>query len=695
MTPPDAALVGDVPTQSTSRGEFSAKELVPTVENTTNKPSSSPAPNKKTENRATPSQSSFPAMSKQASVSGPEGRKLFRACAKGDVATIQSLLATDKKLGAYKASGGSTPLLVAVGRRQAAAAEALLQAGGPCHINAADCRGKTALMLAIDGNLPDVATLLIGKGAHVNDKDAAGMSAASLAILNGDAIVFGELLAAGADSDEPIPCMPLLKRLRGMHRLESAVEGLFKVTLVHLAVVKGLREVVDVLLVNGEEATEVDEDSGSTLLHFAIEVGRTDIACAFIEAAKDVNVKDRFGDTPLIFAVKQDEPSIVEKLLSRPDVDINAKDRAGMTPLFTALIKGFKAIATRLIEAKPDLGIKNNLGVTALMLAIDLGMVDVALLLIDAGADVNAKNRRGHTPLHMTVSNTHFEVAYKLIEYGCNIHKKEWRNQKPFDMFSNAEQKARFFVDSDFSLQSLTCNSYDLWFFLVQLTDVEVKGITAKVLEIVQKYPELGRATDSQGRVAVDLATAKSKHAIQSVSLWHGRYRIVDGQRPEHSSETCFVFRAFDEGDLDESQQPRPVVLKMMRFRKQFLCELRAREQGFSSDHVVNILTTYPKMDEAFGMDGSGGGAGLSRSMRSRRNLAASAHPSTKLPARGTDAGAGTDSDTNNATELLHAPNRRESNSADELLASIEQVPLATPPAMCFIHTHPHHAVIS
>ena len=48
-------------------------------------------------------------------------------------------------------------------------------------------------------------------------------------------------------------------------------------------------------------------------------------------------------------------------------------------------------------------------------------------------------------------------------------------------MFTSPAHKQRFFVDSDFSLISLTCNAFDLWFYLVQLTDADVKGITAKV----------------------------------------------------------------------------------------------------------------------------------------------------------------------------------------------------------------------
>ena len=43
---------------------------------------------------------------------------------------------------------------------------------------------------------------------------------------------------------------------------------------------------------------------------------------------------------------------------------------------------------------------------------------------------------------------------------------------------------------------------------------------------------------------------------MQSVLLWHGRYRITE-PRPEHISASCFIFKAVDEQTIDsETQQP-------------------------------------------------------------------------------------------------------------------------------------------
>jgi len=66
------------------------------------------------------------------------------------------------------------------------------------------------------------------------------------------------------------------------------------------------------------------------------------------------------------------------------------------------------------------------------------------------------------------------------------------------------------------------------------------------VLEIVSAFPALALALDASGRKAVDVASRPMKGIVQSVLLWHGRYRVTD-LRPEHASATCFVYKAVDE----------------------------------------------------------------------------------------------------------------------------------------------------
>ena len=86
------------------------------------------------------------------------------------------------------------------------------------------------------------------------------------------------------------------------------------------------------------------------------------------------------------------------------------------------------------------------------------------------------------------------------------------------------------------------------------------------------------------------------KAAMQSVVLWHGRYRITD-PRPEHISATYFLFNAVDEQTIDsETGQPVKVALKLLRLKSHFQREISIRVKEFSPEYVMNVLQTYPEI---------------------------------------------------------------------------------------------------
>jgi serine/threonine protein kinase len=166
---------------------------------------------------------------------------------------------------------------------------------------------------------------------------------------------------------------------------------------------------------------------------------------------------------------------------------------------------------------------------------------------------------------------------------------------RPFDYLASREAKKELFINTTFSLKALEARSYRLWFHIIQTDDIH--GIQNKVLQYIRSYPFLNAVKDADGRVAVDVAKRENKKAIQSVLLWHGRYRLLES-RPEHSSATCHVFRAVDEFTVDEStDQHVPVALKLMRNKDHFIREVITRRKEFSPDYVVNIIETHPPLE--------------------------------------------------------------------------------------------------
>ncbi len=145
------------------------------------------------------------------------------------------------------------------------------------------------------------------------------------------------------------------------------------------------------------------------------------------------------------------------------------------------------------------------------------------------------------------------------------------------------------------SWDMIKANQFNLWFSVITLE--EVPATEAFIIRHVEAHPELPEMKDKQGRSAYDMATATHKAIFQDLTLWFGRYRITE-TRPEHTSATCYVFKAIDEKDRDSNGKLRRVALKLMLKKAQFKRELAARDVEFSPDHVVAIIRTHPLLEK-------------------------------------------------------------------------------------------------
>jgi serine/threonine protein kinase len=150
-----------------------------------------------------------------------------------------------------------------------------------------------------------------------------------------------------------------------------------------------------------------------------------------------------------------------------------------------------------------------------------------------------------------------------------------------------------FYTNSNFSLKSLIQNNNFLWFKIVQIETKEIANIDTVVLHYAQKYTELLTAKDLNGRTAVDVATTTNKNALNSLLLWHKRYRILES-RPEHASATCFVFKAEDLNSFDGDGAPRRVAIKLMKHKKHFINENNVRNKKFDSEFVIEVIEAFP-----------------------------------------------------------------------------------------------------
>ena len=203
----------------------------------------------------------------------------------------------------------------------------------------------------------------------------------------------------------------------------------------------------------------------------------------------------------------------------------------------------------------------------------------------------------GYTSMHHAAAGNDVDVFIALLTHGADHTIKNKVDKTCFHVMESANGKLSILTKTVLNLSLLEAYDYALWFEVVQIADTDAyffAKLLAMVEALVSSHPTLAAAKDADGRAAVDVASKPMKVIIQSVLLWHGRYRITES-RPDHMSATCYVFKGVDEQTIDsETSLPIKVALKLMCFKDQFLRENSARDKGFNPDRVMNVLQHKP-----------------------------------------------------------------------------------------------------
>lgn len=310
-----------------------------------------------------------------------------------------------------------------------------------------------------------------------------------------------------------------------------------------------------------------------------------------------VKMSDTIPLDPL-FVKNEDHDRLLElKLIPIDEYEELEEQKKNKMALHWAIKANYIDTALGVLPKIVDINAPDDDGYTPLHLAVKGKHADfVKELLVVEGIRTDAIDRRdGNTPLHIAIEMQLIDIAIILIEAGCDLTIKNKVNKTPLECFQSAEKQHDFYINGPITEKTLKTNYMAFWFHVIQLENV--KDLEVKVLEFVQRNLELGYAKDKDGRIAVEMATPANRAVINSEYLWFGRYRVTES-RPEHTSATCFVFKAADEENTDDAGNPMPVALKLMRMKAHFLREISARSCDFNSDYVVDIVNRYPQTDE-------------------------------------------------------------------------------------------------
>ncbi|KAK6970667.1 ankyrin-1 [Biomphalaria glabrata] len=220
-------------------------------------------------------------------------------------------------------------------------------------------------------------------------------------------------------------------------------------TALHMAVIHGTLEIIEMLLSNGADINAMDANKFTPLLT-AVAVQRPNVVQLLIQKGANVNNASASGRTPLLVGIENTNFVIVQALITA-GADPNLSDAQGTTPLFMC----FKSkqnvnleIIDALIQGGAHVNHTNKLGATPLMMAAQLGEIRAAELLLIAGADINKMDVLGKNALHLTSG---VKMALFLVNNGATSDYPDKHGFRPIDSAVKVGHYARIrlFLGSD------------------------------------------------------------------------------------------------------------------------------------------------------------------------------------------------------------------------------------------------------
>ncbi|XP_075237811.1 uncharacterized protein LOC142334028 [Lycorma delicatula] len=348
-----------------------------------------------------------------------------------------------KYLNKYDNDYSTTPLLLALQlKRDKEIIFALLNSRAD--VNAIDEHGVTPLLCAISNNYKvEVISKLISLGADINKCNFDGVTPLMCAIKNKDKEITNRLINAEAD----VNAMDMF----GRTSLYYAVVYFNDHNVINLLIKKGANfskindchdrfwfsiEVVEesgdkffAELIPNRNDVNIKDEFGQTFLMYALELSMNkNIIFNIIRNGADINATDNRGYTPLIYAIKYEcDIEVINKLIKH-GADVNVIDNDGLTPLKHAVHSStFKEIIQILLDNGVNINThdENNNTVLLYLLKHFNNNKELVSFVIQKGADVNICDNKGLTPLMYTVlycvTTIKTEIVAMLIESGAYI----------------------------------------------------------------------------------------------------------------------------------------------------------------------------------------------------------------------------------------------------------------------------------
>ena len=177
----------------------------------------------------------------------------------------------------------------------------------------------------------------------------------------------------------------------------------------------------------------ISDCNGATALHYSCRWGHLSIV-EYLTALPQINyAKDSWGRTVVHFAAEFGQSHIVKYLVESCNHDINVEDKYGNTPLYMACINNYLPVVEYL-TAQPNCNINSNNETHPLIAAADKIHLEIVKHLIESsGCDINVREKgTGSTPLHKACYNGSLSIVkYLISKPQCDIEAIDNEGNQP------------------------------------------------------------------------------------------------------------------------------------------------------------------------------------------------------------------------------------------------------------------------
>jgi len=159
--------------------------------------------------------------------------------------------------------------------------------------------------------------------------------------------------------------------------------------------------------------------------------------------------------------IREGDLETLKKLVSE-GANVEARDMFVYTPLIYASLHGHFEIVKYLIEkCNANVEAKDRFRYNSLMWASDGGYLEIVKYLIEeCNANVEAKDIRGNTPLIVASLEGHFEIVKYLIENGANYEELLEVLEKECDIERRDQLEKIILEVADARIKFITSDKY-------------------------------------------------------------------------------------------------------------------------------------------------------------------------------------------------------------------------------------------